>query len=81
MNIKAKALKSKVTNAVGSALSAPYRMKQAHRKSGYDRDVKTLKTARAYDDAPNFDGKGVTPAYKARFMAEMVRQKHKGGVK
>lgn len=81
MNVKAKALGKRVTNAVGSALSAPSRARQAYRGSKYGTAAKALKTARGFDGAPDFDDKGVTPAFKARSVAEGIRSKYKGGVK
>ena len=81
MSAKAKALGKKIKNAVVSAVATPLTFNSDRRKTRFDRDAKTLKDARAYDNAPNFDDKGATPAYKARFMAEVVRNKYKGGVK
>ena len=74
---KTKALKKKVTGAVGSALSLPSRIKEGRRGARYDSDRKVLQTAKAYDNAPNFNDDGsITDAYKTRFMAKVIRDKY-----
>ena len=82
MNSKSSALKKRVTNAVGSVLSAPSRVKHGLRASRFGSQAKVLQQARKYDDAANFDASGMpTDAFKVRSVADGIRSKYKGGVK
>ena len=70
---KAKALKEKVGSAVGAAMSLPATLKAKR----LDRDISTIKTARAYDKAPDMNDDGMpSQAFKARAMSRAVKQKY-----
>ena len=61
-----------------SALSAPQRVKSMMVSSRADSDVRVIKRARAFDDAPNFNLDGsVTDAFKARSVSWGVKERLK----
>lgn len=65
-----------LTKRVGSLMSAPSRAISSLRGRRADSARKVLKTARAYDNAPNFDDKGQpTNAFKTRVLADKIRSK------
>lgn len=72
----AKKAKAKTVDVVSDVMVAPARMQLKRTMKQSDKDVKALKTARAYDDAPSFDSKGMpTDAMKARSAADEVRMR------
>lgn len=82
MNSRSKALKKKVTGAVGSALSIPSRVKYGLKGQRASSAANVLKQARKYDNAANFDSSGMpTDAFKVRSVAQGIRDKYKNGVK
>ena len=69
-------MKNKVIDKTSDVLSAPARMTSNAKIRQSTRDFQALRTARAYDDAPNFDNFGrPTNALKARTAADEVRQR------
>lgn len=71
-------LKKKVIGVTSDILSAPARMKANRVIKQADSDVKILKEARAYDNAPNFNDDGsVTDAFKVRSLASDVKDRLK----
>lgn len=71
-------VKKAVINATADVISAPAQIGAARAKAQGDSDVKTLKTARAYDNAPGMEEDGtVTPAGMARSMAQDVKDRIK----
>ena len=63
---------------VGSILSAPARFKHGERGRKAEADRKSLKFARAYDDAPSHNERGIpTEAFYARQHAQDIRDKYK----
>lgn len=74
-----KTIKEKITGVykgAGEVISAPVKMvKAVTSKIQADRDVDTLKRARAYDNAPDEANEG--DAGRTRFMADEVRDRLK----
>lgn len=67
-----------VINTASKVMSAPHRAYYGLKKSRAESEAKVLREAKMYDNAPNFDEKGnPTNAYKARFMAKMIKDKYK----
>lgn len=64
-----KKIKSKVTNAVGTALAGHKIIASKRAIKAVDRDVKAIRKARAYDKAPN----SVPGAIQARTNAEFAK--------
>lgn len=68
--------KKAVIDKTADVLSFPARAYHGSKERQANRDYNTLKRARAYDDAPNFDSKGnATDALKARTAADEVRMR------
>jgi len=71
-------MKNGVINATANVLSAPAQLNAKRNMLRADADTKALKTARSYDNAPDFNDDGsVTDAFKARMVAEEVKQRLK----
>lgn len=69
-------IRKKSINATANVLSAKAQIKSKLSRMRSDADVKAIKRARAYDDAPNYDSKGrPTEAFKARSVAESVKRR------
>jgi len=76
-NIIKKAGKT-VINATANLISAPAQIKAAMAQSQANSDVATIKRARSYDNAPNFNNDGtVSDAFKARSLANDVTDRLK----
>lgn len=72
----ARKIGSAITNVASDIMSAPARMKAKSQINQDTQDVKILKRAPMYDDAPNFDDAGApTDALKARTAAAVVKDK------
>ena len=74
----AKAVKKvgkKVVGVTSDVMSAPAKMKAGMSKMQADRDVDTMKRARAYDNAPDEANDG--DAGRTRFMAQEVKDRLK----
>ncbi len=68
--------KKAVVGAASDVMSAPARMYYGAKGRRAERDTATLKEARKYDGASNFDLKGnPTDALKARTAADEVRMR------
>lgn len=67
-----RALKNIPGNAKATLVDIPKAKREAWNA---DQGIKLLKEARGYKGAPDFDEKGVTDAYKTRFMAEELKNK------
>lgn len=76
---KTKALMNKtgkaITDAVGSALSAPARALYGMKGAKATSDANVMREARKYKGAPNFSSKGPTDAFKVRTMADAARMR------
>lgn len=71
---KAGAFKSKIIDVASDVLSAKNRLASKRKEQKYNVMADTIRGARAYDNAPDFDNKGkVTDAYKTRFMADVYK--------
>lgn len=71
-----KKIKNKVVDIVSDIISVKPRWKAKKAMMQADYDVATLKKARSYDSAPDFDEMGMpTDAMKARTMADTVRMR------
>lgn len=69
-------IKKAVTDVGGAILASPVTIPGKIKAKRMDRDIATLKRARAYDNAPDHDEQGnPTDAFKARSMADMVRMR------
>lgn len=80
-NGRAKALMGRIKGAVidkaSDVMSAPARAYYGLKSRRSASDAKVLRQARAYDNAPNFDDKGMpTDAFKTRSVADAVRAKY-----
>jgi len=72
----ASSAKEKIIDVTSDVLSAPARLKARKTMRQADSDVKILKEARAYDNAPNFNDDGsVTDAFKVRSLARGVKDR------
>ena len=61
------------SSAVSNIIAAPAIIKSKRAQSQATKDVATIKRARSYDNAPDFNEKGVTDAFKARSLADEVK--------
>lgn len=67
-----------VRNVTATAISAPSVIRSKMREREADQDVKTIKNARMYDNASDWNNDGSpSDAQKARFSAQMVKDKLK----
>ncbi len=72
----AKKVKAAVVDATSDVISAPARIGAAMVSDQATKDVKTLRRARAYDNAPSFNEDGTpTDAMMARSSADEVRMR------
>lgn len=72
-------LKQKVIGVTSDVISSPARLKALRSKQQADKDVATLKLARSYDKAPQYDNEGnITRAGMARSLANDVRSRLTG---
>ncbi len=68
--------KKAVVSAASDVMSAPARAYNGAKSAQASRDFNTLKRARSYDNAPNFDRLGrPSDALKARTSADEVRMR------
>lgn len=65
--------KMKVVNAVATIIAAPKIIKANRAESKANRDVSTLKRARAYDNAPDSANGG--DAGRTRLMAQEIKNR------
>lgn len=78
LTARVKGVKKKVIGAVSDTISAPARAYYGAKAARSGREADTLRKARAYDDAPDFDSKGApTEALKTRTMANAIRDRLK----
>lgn len=70
-------IRKKAINASANVISAPAQIKSKYISARADSETKTIKNARKYKGMPDFiDGKP-SEGYKARFMAQVVKDKIK----
>jgi len=72
---KLNTIRKKAINATANVLSAPAQAKSAYVKSRSDYEVKIIKNARKYEGMPDFINGSPSEGYKARLMAEVVKDK------
>lgn len=76
LNNKISGAKKAVVSVASDVMSAPARAYYSAKSRQADRDYNTLKRARAYDDAPNFNRDGSpSDALKARTAADEVKMR------
>jgi len=76
---KISGVKKAIVDKTSDVLSAPARAYHGAKQKRADSDYRTLKRARAWDDAPSFDRHTGMPtdAFKARTMAGEVKSRYK----
>ena len=70
-----KRIKNKAVDKASDVLSAPARIKSKMVQDQSELDLKKIKFARSYDDAPNFRNGVRTDAFEARSVAEGVKER------
>lgn len=70
------AIRNKIVGTTSDVLSAPTRAFYGYKRMKADSDFNTLKRAKSYNNAPDYNPNGsVTDAFKARSLARDVKDR------
>ncbi len=69
-------MKKSLVDKTSDVLSAPHRAYYGMKARKAAKDTQTLRTAKSYDNAPDFDNGAPTDAFKARSLADRIKRKY-----